>query len=549
LNENRHALSPIGEALAVTALVAVAYLLLRTAPYLAAGAFSDDGVYLALGRALAEGEGYRSVYAVGAPVHLKYPPGLPLLYALLWTVKGDLGFVHAAAVFLSLAATAVTAGVLWWLARNRFRLPAPLAAAFVLGPFLLEGAVQYFNLAISEPWFMLGWAACLLLFPKAIERGWGWALLLGSLAAATTLVRSQAVALIPAFALAAWIRSREVRRPALLLAGGLAPLTAWALWHGARIAAGPLSTQPDEAAYGSWAPDSLGSALRLAIDIARSQALRYWIVLPPHVAPWDWLGAVLWVAVLAAFLIGAVRRFREAPEVVLSVAAVAALVLAWPYSQDRFVLAVLPFVGLLAAAGVRVLATDPAGAGRPRLAPALTAIVGALVVVAAIRQVQIRGLATAERGDSFYFHPAQFLPDNTKFIIAASRWVGAEARPDDRLLTPLSSALWLYTGRKGVNSTPAEPNVGPSVFDVPGRFLATRVLEDDVTLLLIWNPNYRITRDGVAVQQACPQALRFLALTDEPARLAVFRIDRQDPCFVSRFLDPARAAGEGLAGE
>jgi hypothetical protein len=195
------------EALAVGALVALAYLLLRTAPALAAGAFMDDGVYLSLGKALADGEGYRSVYAVGAPVHLKYPPALPVVHSLLWRLRDDLTFVHAAALLLSLAATACTAGILWWVARARLLLPALLAAVLVVGPFVLEGSVQYFNLAVSEPWFMLGWAGCLVLAPRASER-LGSAVAVGALAGVTALFRTQAVVLLPALAAAVWLEGR-----------------------------------------------------------------------------------------------------------------------------------------------------------------------------------------------------------------------------------------------------------------------------------------------------------------------------------------------------
>jgi hypothetical protein len=523
------------EALAVAALVAFAYLLLRTAPALAAGAFMDDGVYLSLGKALADGEGYRSVYAVGAPVHLKYPPALPFLHSLLWRVRGDLAFVHAAALLLSLAVTACTAGILWWIARARLELPAPLAAVLVVGPLLLEGSVQYFNLAISEPWFMLGWASCLLLAPAA-STGLGWSVGLGILAGVTALFRTQAVVLLPVMAAAVWLQGRDPRRAVALVATGLVPLVAWALRHRSLVATGPVSTQPDEGAYASWAPDSPIEAVMDGGRVLWSHATGYWDVLPANLAPWAWLGAILWLLWSAGFLLGVAKHGREQPALVLSIAAVGAAVLAWPFTQDRFVLSILPFAGLVTALGCRCLGS----LRRPALATVLVVMVG----IVTIRQIQIRGLAeAAEPTDTAVrFHPAQLLPANTEFVIAASRWVGSSAGPDDRLLTPLPSALWLYTGRPGVNSIPALPNVGSSVFDEPGRYLASRVLEDDVTLLLLWNPNYLITRDAATVQQACPEALEFLTLTEEPARVAIFRIRRDDPCFVDRFLEPARVA-------
>lgn len=536
--EQRPGRSAATEALAVGGAVALAYLILRTSPTLAAGAFVDDGVYLSLGRALAEGEGYRSVYAVGAPVHLKYPPALPAVYALLWWLGDDLGFVHAAALLLALAATACTAGILWWIARTRLELPAVHAAVLVLGPFLLEGSVQYFNLAISEPWFMLGWAGCLLLVARA-DSGWGWAVATGLLAGITALFRAQAVVLVPALAAALWTRTRNGRASGALLGAGALPILAWTFWHRFMIAAGPVSTQPDEATYGSWAPDSVGGAWEMARQLLRAQATGYWDVLPANLAPWPWLGAILWVALLVGFALGVVKHHRTHPALAISVLALGAVVFVWPFTQDRFVLATMPFAGMLAAAGYQSLTRAA------RVRSALFVGMALTVGIVAFRQAQIRALAASRDEPGFYFHPAQLLPANTEFVIAASRWVQASARPDDRLLTPLQSAIWLYTGRRGVNATPALPNVGPSVFDEPGRFLATRVLEDDVTLVLLWNPTYLITRDAATVQQACPEALEFLDITEEPTRIAVFRVRRDDPCFSARFLEPARAAMRG----
>ena len=526
----------------MAAFLAVAYLLLRTSTALAAGSFSDDGVYLALGKALADGDGFRSVYAVGDPVHMKYPPLLPLLYAGLWGALGTLDAVHAAATATSLLATAAAGGLLWWVGRARLGVHPGLVALFVVGPFLLEGSVQYLNLPISEPWFILAWAAGLALLPWSLGEPRGRPAVVGLLAGVATLVRTQAVVLIPAFAVAVAIRRRSWRPGALVAFAGLIPVVGWALLHGALGAGEPVSTQPDEAAYGAWAPDSLGGAFVLLAEIVKSQALRYYTALPPHLAPWSWLGTVLWALVAVGCIVGARRGLKAAPELVLSVLALAGVVVLWPYSQDRFVLALLPFAGLLAAvAGQQVLA----GAGRrASWGPGLAiAVLSLAAVTVGVRQAQIRAMASTDGGeDDFYFHPAQFLPDNSEFVIAASRWLRAESRPDDRLLTPLSSALWLYTGRQGVNATPAEPNVGPSVFDVPGRFLATRVIEDDVNLLLLWNPNFLISRDGATVQTACPKALQFVHMTEEPTRVAIFRIRREDPCFRQRFLDPAHLA-------
>ncbi len=534
----------IKEALLAAVGIAVAYLVLRTAPALAAGAFSDDGVYLALGKALADGEGYRSLYAAGQPVHMKYPPALPALYALLWWIKPDLATVHGAATVLSLLASAFAAGLLWWLARAKLSLHPSTALVFVMGPFLLEGAVQYFNLPISEPWFMLGWAGCLVLFGRMIRGALSWSVALGLLMAGTTLFRTQAVVFIPALIAAAFMSGAGLKRCATLGLTAVVPVGAWRLWHGMRAAAGPLTSQPDEATYLSWTPDgSVGAVVRFLSDILTSQALRYWTVLPPNVASWRPVGVGLCVAVLALVLVGVASRWRGQWALVATVLTAAAVITLWPYSQDRFVLALLPFLGLLAGAGwERIVArwTRPPSVGKPVGKAVALGVLVLWVGIVGWRQAQIRGLAVQERSrEEFYFHPAQFLPDNSRFILEASRWVARNTRPEDRILTPLSAAIWLYTGRVGVNATPAEPNVGPSVFDEPGRFLARRILEDDVTILLLWNPNFLISRDGATIQSACPAALEFLGMTPGSARVAAFRIHKRDPCLARRFLDPA----------
>ena len=62
------------EPLIVGGLVVLAHLALRAADRILIGAFNDDGAYVALGKALAGGLGYRLIYLVGDPVAVKYRP-------------------------------------------------------------------------------------------------------------------------------------------------------------------------------------------------------------------------------------------------------------------------------------------------------------------------------------------------------------------------------------------------------------------------------------------------------------------------------------------
>jgi hypothetical protein len=72
----------VAEAVAVGLLVAVVHVLFRLSAGFLVGVLNDDGVYVALGKAIADGAGYRSIHLVGAALQVRYPPGLPLLLAV-----------------------------------------------------------------------------------------------------------------------------------------------------------------------------------------------------------------------------------------------------------------------------------------------------------------------------------------------------------------------------------------------------------------------------------------------------------------------------------
>src|SRR2546427_11518019 len=72
----------VAEAAAVGLLGVVMHLLFRLSAGVLVGVLNDDGVYVALGKAIADGVGYPSIHLGRAPLPLRYPPGLPLLLAV-----------------------------------------------------------------------------------------------------------------------------------------------------------------------------------------------------------------------------------------------------------------------------------------------------------------------------------------------------------------------------------------------------------------------------------------------------------------------------------
>jgi len=145
------------ESLAVALVVFVLYALLHSDPVATLGRLYDDSVYLSIGKSIAEGHGYRSAQLVGTPVHVKFPPLLPAIYAIGWRLtSGSLTAVAAMALWLNIVVTAVSAGTLWWLARRELSVGPVPTALFVITPLLTTWTMFYFSGAMSEPWMLLG---------------------------------------------------------------------------------------------------------------------------------------------------------------------------------------------------------------------------------------------------------------------------------------------------------------------------------------------------------------------------------------------------------
>ena len=95
----------------------------------------DNADYMILGESLRTFEGYRDLHLPGSPVHTKYPPGYPVLLAVLGWIGGGQLF--------KLASLALTTATVWltatWGRKVAGPLPAILAAGVLaLNPVLLE---------------------------------------------------------------------------------------------------------------------------------------------------------------------------------------------------------------------------------------------------------------------------------------------------------------------------------------------------------------------------------------------------------------------------
>src|SRR3989449_10987797 len=89
------------------------------------------------------------------------------------------------------------------------------------------------------------------------------------------------------------------------------------------------------------------------------------------------------------------------------------------------------------------------------------------------------------------------------------------------------AAVYLYTARKTAAAAPAEPAFAPSVFQVPGRYLAARLLADSLTVIVLGIAGGGLEQDLRAVASHCPQVLQ--RQDGAPGEVAaVYRVVRDD---------------------
>ena len=536
------------EAAGVGLVVVVAHLLLRLSGAFAVGALNDDGVYVALGKAIAEGDGYRSIYLAGAPLHLRYPPGFPLLLALPWALGGTLAAVRATVAALHPLVAGAAAGLVWWTGRRQLELAPASLALCAVAPFLLDPLIQYFNIPLTEPYLVLGWAGVLVLTPPLLDPPaadavpWAGALAVGLLLAATTLFRAVGVALIPAVLLALAIH-RRWKAAAVCAAAVVVPLLLWEALRAHWLARGPVSSQPDDLSYWRWL--GVNGPLALAEYAGRTafrNGVEYVRKLADYLFPIESVGIVVVLAAAAAAAAACVRMWRSHTALVLTTLASAALTLVWPFAQGRLLLPLLPFLGLLVASSVEVgVRRTPA-----RVRWALPAALALAAVVVTLRQSELRDIAARSYASGVLPPPRDLSPTLTlavrsRFIYQTAGWVRAHTASRDRIMVDAPAAVYLYTNRRTVPASPTESRLGTSAFAVPGGYLAGRILADSVSVVVWAPPAPELERDILTIQARCPDVLQ----RDSTTSTVAFRVRRDEGCLRERVLavsDAMRAA-------
>jgi hypothetical protein len=535
--------SPLGEAVLVASTVTAIYLAVNLAAAISVGAFQDDGVYLVLGRALATGHGYRSIHLIGAPVEVKYPPGFPFILSIIWRVAPSIVAVQKIIGVLHPMIVGASIGMLWWLGRACFAASRSLLALFVLVPFLLDASVDYYTILLSEPWLIVGWALCLILWELAERQHGGRRrslilALLGTAVATTALMRTSGVVLVPALLIALCRRPFTWRERALSAVASIAPLAVWSAWHRALIAVGPVSGLPDETSYLTWMHSDAGHIVPSLAGIVQANLSEYIDGFAAYFSGDERLGVVIATLWIGTAIVGTVLALWRQPFLALAGLGAVATVLLWPVAQDRFLLPILPFLGLATVGWCSRWSWARAGAGASIPAYAI----GLLTAVIVMRQLDVRREALSAIVDSrrpAFFSPAYTLLTNSRFINNASRWVAYNTQPTDRVMMDHAAGIYLYSGRRTTPVKPAESPLETSVFAIPGRYLARRIVQDSVTVVLSADDAQPflasgrtmpgILRDIDTIRVRCPNVLTWAGSRPSDGTY-LYRIRRDDRC-------------------
>ncbi len=426
----------------------------------------DNAGYLILGDALRSGEGYRDLYLPGTPLHARYPPFLPVLLA---------GLGAGGVVVSKCAMLLITTATVWATAHFGRRWvgegPAVAAAGLLaVNPTLLE----YGHYVLSEGPFVLLIVAALWLSQREDRRG---ALLAMGAAVAAFGTRTAGMTVLMALPLA-WLLARRHRRAAWTTLLAVGTLAAWALYQ--RWAAA------DQPGYLSalllvdpYSPEAGTVNLPGLIERAARNCWAYVSrVLPATVlGPGDAPGGgriVLGLVASAAALLGwtnAARRRLGAPEVFALL--YAGLIALWPsvWTDQRFLLPLLPVVLLLALSALWTLPPRlPVRWLRPAV-PVVVALFG-ITWVATVVPDRVGCIASYRAGRPCDVPALSSLYD-------AARWA-RESTPADAVIANRKPRLFYWFSRRRGDVYPFSADAG-TVMEGLDRMGAGYVVVDQVS--------------------------------------------------------------------
>lgn len=437
----------------------------------------DDGVYLVTAKSLALGDGYRHTWLPGEPFQTKYPPAWPWVLSLLWR-SADLLTHHWLIPVVNGAMLLIAHVASYFTVRRLWNQPWFIAAAGAWASMTVWLWFQLIASAMSEPMFVMGvclttWGAttlCARSMPA--RRAVFIAFLTGLIGAITILTRSMGVMVVGGLGLALLLHRRWV--PAAIVAAfSLSAMGGWAFWRAGAAAANKAIPQAAalgyELDYSLWLINDPAALVRVATLNLSDMLFQLELLirpLPPGFLGWCASSGptmlVLWgiVSVMVWLLIDGFTRSwsaaRGAAHLTLILQIV--MILVWPFSPQRFVAPLMPWLIPMLFIGAAAIIAPKAKGPKPRtilsLTPAQWAGVAPLTLILSLPCPQ-------QDGATFFFPALRDRPATRAELVEK---INAYTEPTAVVAAPDGPLLHLLTGRRFMQPL---PNDDPVLFQFP----------------------------------------------------------------------------------
>ena len=420
------------------------------------GGYYDDAFYVILGKSIATGQGYRNLNLPGAPYATHYPPGYPLLLALLWRI----GPAFPANIILFKAANAlllaVAAAFAYRFGRERLGLSTPAAVIATVAGTASTPALYLSSMLLSETMFLalalpfLWWAEART---RRTERDLRGAMALGIGAGLLFLVRSQAIAIMGAL-VCVYLLRRRWKEAAVAAGAAAATMAPWLAWVATHDATYHGLLRGDYGSYFAWFIDGLrqrgagfvgATVRRNAPDMFAHVVHR----LQPPSNPVS--EAIFFVSAGVLAIIGSARLSRRAPVTFAFLLGYLTIAAVWPFVPLRFVVGIWVILLLVLASGADLLLTDglPNVIRRIPRASVSGRIIGGVATALLVWGVLAYNIRGYQR---HWWSTTQGL--GNRWIKPKVPWILANTDTAAIIATDHDEgAIYLYTGRRSVPVT------------------------------------------------------------------------------------------------
>lgn len=442
--------TPVGR-LALTVLGAGALVHILLAWFTRIPALSwgeDDAAYILLAQQLRH-FGYREVQDVVAPIHARFPPGYPLIIALLGWPFSD---ATDALLALNMLFAVATMALVFLAARRHVgeRIALVTAVLFAINPMTVWDSAHVMAEAPFKFLMMLGvWA-----LTREDEDG-RFSVVAGGAIIAAALTRSAGLFLLPALGLY-WLLRRRYRRVAIYAAATLCTVGAWTAWtlvapeaQQRRLYVAVVSPVAGGAAAAGRRPSNfmVDQLTRLPARARRLTTVVFPFVLAFPAIPRTPIDNVLsLVALVGLGGIGVLILLRRWTFAALVTLCYGTLLLVWRYAVERFANPLVPFLIAAMLVGVDWVARQLA----PRLrAWGIAAIAVSLVFGAAqLNGTRLRSAFACDRDDPVN---SSCWDASYRDYLKAARWVRDSTPPNAVFFVNKERGFYLHSGRVTIN--------------------------------------------------------------------------------------------------